>query len=217
MPDSQDPNASAASGGPLRTGNLPVHAFVGGNTWVPRIISGEYSDTSAIAHSNGGIGRQAELEQSALWARQMLASAAELEASLTAFTAPAHQPPMTLAQRVQRVYLAWLATHPDSHIVRKQGAAVARAVSAEAAHWRDRLASAPEAADGADFAAWDESLKARGLNPGTSADLVVCTVFVAALLTPALWTQGAGALDTVYGRVREGACAGPMEQSLLSS
>ena len=101
MPDSQDPNASAASGGPLRTGNLPVHAFVGGNTWVPRIISGEYSDTSAIAHSNGGIGRQAELEQSALWARQMLTSAAELEASLTAFTAPAPGAPGSLAVRIK--------------------------------------------------------------------------------------------------------------------
>jgi triphosphoribosyl-dephospho-CoA synthase len=136
---------------------------------------------------------------------------------LAAFAAPAHQPHMTLTQRVQRVYLAWLATHPDSHIVRKQGEAAARAVAAEAAHWRDRLASAPEAAEGADFAAWDESLKARGLNPGTSADLVVCTLFVAALLTPVLWTQGVGALDVAYGTVRDGACAGPMEQSLLSS
>ena len=111
---------------------------------------------------------------------------------LAAFAAPAHRAHMTIAQRVQRVYLAWLATHPDSHIVRKQGAAAARAVSAEATRWRDRLASDPDAAEGADFAAWDESLKARGLNPGTSADLTVCTLFVAALLTPALCVQGRG-------------------------
>jgi triphosphoribosyl-dephospho-CoA synthase len=31
------------------------------------------------------------------------------------------------------------------------------------------------------WAAWDESLKARGLNPGTSADLCVATALVAAL------------------------------------
>jgi len=116
---------------------------------------------------------------------------------LAAFAAPAH---MTLAQRVQRVYLAWLATHPDSHIVRKQGAAAARVVSAEAARWRDRLASDPDAAESTDFGAWDESLKARGLNPGTSADLTVCTLFVAALLTPALCVQGLGELAAMYRR-----------------
>ena len=93
--------------------------------------------------------------------------------------------------------------------MRKQGAAAACAVSAEAALWRDRLASDPDAAEGADFAAWDESLKARGLNPGTSADLTVCTLFVAALLTPALYAQ------EMYGPARDETCSGPMEQSLL--
>lgn len=135
---------------------------------------------------------------------------------LAAFTAPAHRAQMTLAQRVQRMYLAWLATHPDSHIVRKQGAAAARAVSAEAARWRDRLAHDPDAAEGADFAAWDESLKARRLNPGTSADLTVCTLFVAALLTPALYGQDLDALDTMYADARAGVCPDAMEQSLLS-
>ena len=135
---------------------------------------------------------------------------------LAAFTAPAHRAQMTLAQRVQRMYLAWLATYPDSHIVRKQGAAAARAVSAEAARWRDRLAHDPDAAEGADFAAWDESLKARGLNPGTSADLTVCTLFVAALLTPALYGQDLDALDTMYADARAAVCPDAMEQSLLS-
>lgn len=94
--------------------------------------------------------------------------------------------PEPLAQRVQRVYLAWLANHPDSHIARKHGEAAARAVSAEAAVWRDRLAAEPAAAAGEAFAAWDDALKARGLNPGTSADLTVCTLFIAALLEPEL-------------------------------
>ena len=135
---------------------------------------------------------------------------------LAAFSAPAGAAQMTLAQRVQRMYLAWLATHPDSHIVRKQGAAAARAVSAEAAIWRDRLASAPDAAESADFAAWDESLKARGLNPGTSADLTVCTLFVAALLAPTLHVQDRATLDALYGNARAGMPPHAMEQSLLS-
>ena len=135
---------------------------------------------------------------------------------LAAFTAPAHRAQLTLAQRVQRMYLAWLATYPDSHIVRKQGAAAARAVSAEAAIWRDRLASAPDAAESADFAAWDESLKARGLNPGTSADLTVCTLFVAALLAPTLHVQDRATLDALYGNARAGMPPHAMEQSLLS-
>ncbi len=94
--------------------------------------------------------------------------------------------PEPLAQRVQRVYLAWLANHPDSHIARKHGEAAARAVSAEAAAWRDRLAVESAAAAGEAFSAWDDTLKARGLNPGTSADLTVCTLFIAALLEPEL-------------------------------
>jgi triphosphoribosyl-dephospho-CoA synthase len=34
------------------------------------------------------------------------------------------------------------------------------------------------------FAAWDESLKAQGINPGTSADLTVATLMIAGLLGP---------------------------------
>lgn len=103
------------------------------------------------------------------------------EFGLDAFQAPVAA---TLAQRVQAVYLAWLATHPDSHLRRKFGDAVAEQVRCEAVPWQARLARDPTAAEAADFARWDASLKARGLNPGTSADLTVCTLFVAALLQP---------------------------------
>jgi hypothetical protein len=100
MPDSQDPNATAAVGGPPRTGNLPVHAFAGGNTWIPQIIRGEYSDTTSIPGSNGGIGRQDELGNTVAWAREMLASAAALEATLTAYTAPTTTTPGSLGARI---------------------------------------------------------------------------------------------------------------------
>lgn len=95
----------------------------------------------------------------------------------------------SVALRVQQTFLSWLACFPDSHIVRKQGLAAARAVSSEAQAWRMRLAAEPSASEPAGFVGWDESLKASGLNPGTSADLTVCTLFLAALLDPKLPTS----------------------------
>jgi triphosphoribosyl-dephospho-CoA synthase len=81
-------------------------------------------------------------------------------------------------------FVAWLASAPDSHIVRKHGAASAHTVTAEAARWQSaQSARAPAAALDVDaIAAWDERLKARGFNPGTSADLSVLTAFVALLM-----------------------------------
>jgi len=84
-----------------------------------------------------------------------------------------------------RAYLEFLAAFPDSHIVRGRGDAAAHSVMAEAAPWRARARSADPQGDAA-LAAWDESLKARALNPGTSADLCVATALVAALVEPGL-------------------------------
>jgi len=79
---------------------------------------------------------------------------------------------------VQAIYLDWLGTFPDSHIVRKHGIAVAQTVMAVAQRWRAR-AAAGEALDGTpEFAAWDEALKSRGINPGTTADLTVATLML---------------------------------------
>ncbi|RZU02724.1 triphosphoribosyl-dephospho-CoA synthase [Rivibacter subsaxonicus] len=77
------------------------------------------------------------------------------------------------------VYLGFLASAPDSHIVRKQGPAAAQAVTDEAVPWQARAAGGEPLADDPALAAWDESLKARGLNPGTSADLTVATLLLA--------------------------------------
>lgn len=95
-------------------------------------------------------------------------------------------PQTTLAGAVQRLFLSYLSGWPDSHIVRKLGAAAAQSVTADAALWLARLRSDPAAAGSAAFAAWDEGLKAKGINPGTSADLTVCTLFAAALTRPQL-------------------------------
>jgi triphosphoribosyl-dephospho-CoA synthase len=76
------------------------------------------------------------------------------------------------------VYLGFLSKFPDSHIVRKHGANVAADVCRMAVKFDALLWSAQEPADL--FVAlleWDAALKARGVNPGTSADLTVATLF----------------------------------------
>jgi triphosphoribosyl-dephospho-CoA synthase len=85
------------------------------------------------------------------------------------------------AEAAGRVYLAFLSRHPDSHIARKHGLETAEAVRQDAAARVAGLgAMAPEERAGA-LADWDRALKARGINPGTSADLTVATLFAAFL------------------------------------
>jgi hypothetical protein len=38
---------ACTAGGPPRNGNLPIHEFVGGNTWIPAILKGEYPNLPA--------------------------------------------------------------------------------------------------------------------------------------------------------------------------
>lgn len=84
-------------------------------------------------------------------------------------------------EAVQRMYLHLLGSAPDSHIVRNHGDAVAHSVMTAAQGWlvRARLGG-PIDAD-PEFAEWDETLKAQGINPGTTADLTVAVLFVANL------------------------------------
>jgi triphosphoribosyl-dephospho-CoA synthase len=85
-------------------------------------------------------------------------------------------------------FLGWLSRFPDTHIARKHGLDVARAVRREAlqreAEWR--AAAAAPAADEV-LRAWDGSLKARGLNPGNSADLTVASLLAARLRGAVEW------------------------------
>ena len=74
------------------------------------------------------------------------------------------------------VYLEFLSAFPDSHIVRKHGTATAEY------HERMRSAKSP-AALLPDLMTWDTLLKERGINPGTSADLTVATLFAHRLRT----------------------------------
>ncbi|MCA0175929.1 MAG: triphosphoribosyl-dephospho-CoA synthase [Proteobacteria bacterium] len=90
--------------------------------------------------------------------------------------------PLASTQTVQAIYLAWLASAPDAHIVRKHGLAVAQTVMQQAAPWwaRARAGAVPD--DDPAFAAWDAALKAARINPGTSADLTVATLMAAGCL-----------------------------------
>lgn len=100
--------------------------------------------------------------------------------------APAHAPSLAALN----AYLAFLAGWPDSHIVRKHGLALAQSVTLAALEHHTRLRHAfaqhrqPQTTH---LDAWDTQLKSRAVNPGTSADLTVATLFVAALCAlPAL-------------------------------
>lgn len=83
---------------------------------------------------------------------------------------------------VQRVFLAWLASDLDSHIVRKHGPALAQIVLNDARRWWVRAEAGERLDTDPAFAEWDEALKTASINPGTSADLTVATLVLAALL-----------------------------------
>jgi triphosphoribosyl-dephospho-CoA synthase len=80
------------------------------------------------------------------------------------------------------VYLAFLSAFADTHVARKHGASVAEEVRRAAGELHARLQACEDPAHlQADLLAWDASLKERHINPGTSADLTVATLFVAHL------------------------------------
>jgi triphosphoribosyl-dephospho-CoA synthase len=99
---------------------------------------------------------------------------------------------------VTGTYLAFLARLPDTHILRKHGADVAEAVRCLARGVEERLLNAarPEEA-AADLRRLDVDLKQRGINPGTSADLTVTSIFLAVLMAKSM----VGIAETVMKRV----------------
>jgi triphosphoribosyl-dephospho-CoA synthase len=78
------------------------------------------------------------------------------------------------------VFLDFLGGFPDSHIARKFGGDIAEQVRAEADRVRGSLPDDPAAAFPA-LSAFDRTLKERGLNPGTTADLTVASLLASEL------------------------------------
>ena len=81
-----------------------------------------------------------------------------------------------------RVYMHFLATLPDSHVARKFGLFRAQDVQARAALLCGQLQHGDAAALLPSLLALDADLKKAGLNPGTSADLTVATLFAERLV-----------------------------------
>jgi triphosphoribosyl-dephospho-CoA synthase len=76
------------------------------------------------------------------------------------------------------IYLGFLSAFPDSHIVRNHGDLTADRVRLAAARFQASLQTADCPAQLLpELLAWDSALKAAGVNPGTSADLTVATLF----------------------------------------
>ncbi len=81
------------------------------------------------------------------------------------------------------VFLDFLCRYPDSHVARKCGPAQAEALRREACVQVEAIRRSGEMrAMRGQLQAWDAALKARALNPGTSADLTVATLFAGCLL-----------------------------------
>ncbi|APH54023.1 CitG family protein [Granulibacter bethesdensis] len=80
------------------------------------------------------------------------------------------------------VFLHFLSTGPDSHIVRNFDAKTAETTRQQAEALSNRIATAghPQALL-TEILAFDSALKAAGINPGTSADLTVATIFAYSL------------------------------------
>ena len=81
-------------------------------------------------------------------------------------------------------FLGFLSAFPDSHIARKFGAETARCVQGTALNFARMLQSAEQADQILPaLLTWDSALKAKAVNPGTSADLTVATLFAHRLRT----------------------------------
>ena len=97
---------------------------------------------------------------------------------------------------VQKIYFSWLVEHQDTHIVRKYGIKSAQTIKNEAFSLllernSDQIDSKLKSFNivlpsEKQLLYWDYSLKKRNINPGTSADLTVCTLFLAYVLMPNL-------------------------------
>ena len=84
---------------------------------------------------------------------------------------------------VAALYLTFLARFKDSHIERKLGAVTAETVRLETLELSGSIdPSKPLAENFRELANFDRSLKSRGINPGTSADLTVATLLADNLL-----------------------------------
>lgn len=147
-----------------------------------------------VAASPGGLGRASEADvagPATVTLRQAMALAADRDRIARAYVdvyedvfgfalpalAEARASLPTAELGVSALHMRLLAAFPDSHIARKYGSAIADSVRIEAARLVHLIQ--PRLAAGAvgELLRFDCDLKHRGLNPGTTADFVVATLF----------------------------------------
>jgi triphosphoribosyl-dephospho-CoA synthase len=85
----------------------------------------------------------------------------------------------TFSLAVTTLHMALMAEFPDSHIGRKFGLETARKVQAEAQALSQSWQPSASSKSLPRLEEFDAALKRRGLNPGTTADFVVATLFAA--------------------------------------
>lgn len=176
---------AAETGGPLRE---QLAAVLDGL----RLADAEDAFRAIAAASPGGLGAsdQADVRAPAsVTLKQAMALAADRDtiarqyvtgyADLFALGVPVLAGGPLERRRIEDAYLAFLAALPDSHIARKFGPEAAETVRQDSMALRLRLAGLSPAERHDALFAFDASLKARGLNPGTSADLTVASIFAA--------------------------------------
>lgn len=91
---------------------------------------------------------------------------------------------------VTDLYLYLLSRFPDSHILRKHGEQVAKAVQENAIGFYPDWRSTPLEQANLQLQQFDQRLKHAGINPGTTADLTVATLFLDRLLHAAALKTG---------------------------
>jgi triphosphoribosyl-dephospho-CoA synthase len=98
-----------------------------------------------------------------------------------AFALPALEDALAQAETeafaITTLHMRLMAEFADTHIARKYGEAIARDVREEARTMRATMGQVAGPASFDALLACDASLKSRGLNPGTTADFVVATLF----------------------------------------
>jgi triphosphoribosyl-dephospho-CoA synthase len=101
---------------------------------------------------------------------------------------PAYTAALEICERsdlaVTTLHMTLLATFPDSHISRKWGHAAAIEVQEQARALSPLWQPGFSSKSFRELAEFDSQLKERKLNPGTTADFVVATIFTHALMRP---------------------------------
>lgn len=146
----------------------------------------------AIAAANpGGLGKTDEhdvADQPTITLREAMAAAADRDRIALQYVtdfedvfgaALAYEARPAGREGVEDVYLGLLSLFPDSHIARKFGVTTAETIRLEAAAFSESLDFRKDRERALD--AFDLHLKAKGINPGTTADLTVAALFTAGL------------------------------------